>query len=103
MKKFALLLAACAVIALVSVPAAQAADGKALYEGKCAMCHGKDGVAKAVAKGSANLNDAKWQTATKVEAIETVITDGKGKLKGYKDKMSAEEIKAVAAYVKTIK
>ena len=103
MKKFALLLAACAVIALVSMPAAQAADGKALYEGKCAMCHGKDGVAKPMAKGSANLNDAKWQEATKVEAIETVITAGKGKMKGYKDKMSAEEIKAVAAYVKTIK
>ena len=103
MKKLALMLAACAVIALVSVPAAQAADGKALYEGKCAMCHGKDGVAKAVAKGSANLNDAKWQADTKVEAIETVITDGKGKMKGYKDKMAADEIKAVAAYVKTLK
>ena len=103
MKKLALLLAACALIALVVAPAAQAADGKALYEGKCAMCHGKDGVAKAVAKGSANFNDAKWQAATKVEAVETVITDGKGKMKGYKDKMSAEEIKAVAAYVKTMK
>ena len=102
MKKLALLLAACAVIALAAAPA-QAADGKALYEAKCAMCHGKDGVAKAVAKGSANLNDAKWQADTKVEAIETVITDGKGKMKGYKDKMAADEIKATAAYVKTLK
>jgi mono/diheme cytochrome c family protein len=32
-----------------------------------------------------------------------VIADGKGKMKGYKDKMAADEIKAVAAYVKTIK
>ena len=103
MKKLALLLAACAVIALVSVPVAQAADGKALFEGKCAMCHGKDGVAKPMAKGSANFNDAKWQGATKADAIVTVIADGKGKMKGYKDKMSAEEIKAVADYVKTIK
>jgi len=103
MKKLALLLATCAVIALVSVPVAQAADGKALFEGKCAMCHGKDGVAKPMAKGSANFNDAKWQAATKVEAVATVITDGKGKMKGYKDKMTAEEIKAVADYVKTIK
>ena len=78
-------------------------DGKALYETKCAMCHGKDGVAKPMAKGSANLNDAKWQEATKVEAVETVVTDGKGKMKGYKDKMSGEEIKAVATYVKTLK
>ena len=103
MKKLALLLAACAVIALAVAPAAQAADGKALYDAKCAMCHGKDGVAKPMAKGSANLNDAKWQEATKVEAVETVVTDGKGKMKGYKDKMSGEEIKAVATYVKTLK
>jgi cytochrome c6 len=104
MKKLAMLLAAVAVVAVVSAPAAQAAaDGKALYDAKCAMCHGKDGVAKAMAKGSANLNDAKWQEATKVEAIETVITDGKGKMKGYKDKMTAEEIKAVATYTKTLK
>ena len=104
MKKLALLFAAVAVIALASAPAAQAAaDGKALFDAKCAMCHGKDGVAKPMAKGSANFNDVKWQAATKAEAIETVITDGKGKMKGYKDKMSAEEIKAVAAYVKTIK
>ena len=104
MKKLAMLLAAFAVIALVGAPAAQAAaDGKALYDAKCAMCHGKDGLAKPTAKGSANLNDAKWQEATKVEAIETVITDGKGKMKGYKDKMTAEEIKAVATYTKTLK
>jgi len=104
MKKLAMLLAVVAVIALVSAPAAQAAaDGKALFDAKCAMCHGKDGVAKPMAKGSANFNDAKWQEATKVEAIETVVTDGKNKMKGYKDKMSGEEIKAVAGYVKTIK
>jgi cytochrome c6 len=104
MKKLALSLVALVVIALASAPLAHAAaDGKALYDAKCAMCHGKDGVAKAMAKGSANFNDAKWQAATKVEALETTITDGKGKMKGFKDKMSAEEIKAVAAYVKTIK
>jgi cytochrome c6 len=104
MKKLVMLLAVVAVIALVSAPVAQAeADGKALYDAKCAMCHGKDGVAKPMAKGSAHFNDAKWQEATKVEAIETVIADGKGKMKGYKDKMSGEEIKAVATYVKTIK
>jgi cytochrome c oxidase cbb3-type subunit 3 len=103
MKKLVLLAAACAVIALAAAPAAQAADGKALYDAKCAMCHGKDGVAKPMAKPSANLNDAKWQEATKVEAIVAVTTDGKGKMKGYKDKMTADEIKAVAEYVKTLK
>lgn len=104
MKKLVGLLAAFAVVALVAVPLAHAeADGKALYDAKCAMCHGKDGVAKSVAKGSGNFNDAKWQEANGADVIEKVITDGKGKMKGYKDKMSGDEIKAVAKYVKTIK
>ncbi len=104
MKRLALLFAVIAAIALASAPAAQAAaDGKALFDAKCAMCHGKDGVAKPIAKGSANFNDAKWQAATKAEAIETVVTNGKNKMKGFKDKLAADEIKAVAAYVKTIK
>ena len=103
-KKLALSLVALAVIALASAPAAQAAaDGKALYDAKCAMCHGKDGVAKPMAKGSANLNDAQWQAATKAEAIEVVISDGKGKMKGLKGKLTPEEIKAVAGHVKTMK
>jgi cytochrome c6 len=103
-KKLALSVVALALIALASAPAAHAAaNGKALFDAKCAMCHGKDGVAKPMAKGSANFNDAKWQAATKLEAIETAITDGKGKMKGYKGKMTPEEIKAVAEYVKTLK
>ncbi len=56
-----------------------------------------------MAKGSANFNDAKWQAATKAEAIEIVISEGKGKMKGLKGKMTPEQIKAVADYVKTIK
>jgi cytochrome c6 len=103
MKKLALLLCALALIALAGAPAAQAADGKALYDAKCAMCHGKDGVAKPMAKGSANLNDPKYQEATTSEELVAVIENGKGKMKGFKGKMTPEEIKAVADYVKTLK
>jgi mono/diheme cytochrome c family protein len=83
--------------------AADAPDGKALYESKCALCHGKDGVAKATAKGSSNLNDAKFQEANTAKAIEAIITDGKGKMKGLKDKVTPEQIAAIAAHVKTLK
>ena len=88
---------------LVAAPALAAdADGKALFESKCVMCHGKDGVAKPMAKGSANFNDAAWQKANTVEAIEKIATDGKGKMKGYAGKLTPEEIKAVASHVKTL-
>lgn len=86
-----------------AVVAADGPDGKALYESKCAMCHGKDGVAKSMAKGAANFNDAKWQAATSREAIEKIMTEGKRKMKSFKGKLNAEQIKAIAAHVKTLK
>jgi mono/diheme cytochrome c family protein len=94
-----------AVVALLGVAAiaADAPDGKALFESKCAMCHGKDGVAKSTAKGAANFNDPKFQAANTAKAIETIIADGKGKMKGLKDKLTPEQVSAIAAHVKTLK
>ena len=77
-------------------------EAQALYDKKCAMCHGKDGVAKKMAEGSANLNDAAWQEATSVEDIVKTSTEGRGKMKGLEGKLTADEIKAVAGYVKTL-
>jgi mono/diheme cytochrome c family protein len=103
MKKW-LPVATLLAVSLAAAPFALAADdGKTLYDSKCAMCHGKDGVAKSMAKGSANLNDPKWQEANSVDAIAKTITDGKGKMPAEKDKLTADQIKAIAAYVKTIK
>ncbi len=88
---------------LAAAPAALAEDeGQALYDKKCAMCHGKDGVAKAMAKGSANLNDAEWQKATSVEDIVKVTLEGKGKMPKYDGKLTHEQIKSVAEYVKKL-
>jgi cytochrome c6 len=104
MNKPVRLLSALAVMALAAAPLARAAeDGKALYDAKCAMCHGKDGVAKPMAKGSANFNDAKFQADMTADKVTAVIENGKGKMPGYKGKLTPEQIKAVADYVKTIK
>ena len=98
---------AIAGICLMGVVLGQAAvaaeDGAALYKAKCAMCHSDNGVAKKMAEPSANLNDPKWQEANPVEAIAKVITEGKGKMVGYKDKITKEQIDAIAAHVKTLK
>ncbi|TDI11734.1 MAG: cytochrome c [Acidobacteria bacterium] len=92
-----------AVVALV--PSLSLADdaGKVLFDRKCAMCHGVDGVAKNMAAGSANLNDPEWQEANSAESIVTVITEGKGRMKGYDGRLTEAEIKQIADYVKTLK
>jgi len=83
-------------------PAQEAPDGKALYDKKCAMCHGKDGVAKKMAAGSVNLNDPEWQKVTELVTIIGQINEGKGKMKPYKDKFSPAEVEAIARYTKTL-
>ena len=82
--------------------AAKDDSGKQLYAKKCAMCHGKDGVAKAMADGSSNLNEKEWQKANPPEAIAKVISEGRGRMKGYEGRLSDAEIKLIAEYVKTL-
>ena len=97
------LLALVPVAALIVLPALAAEDGKTLYEAKCALCHGKDGVAKSTAKGSANLNDPEWQKANGAEAIAKVAAEGKNKMPKYQEKLTPDQIKLIAEYVKTLK
>jgi mono/diheme cytochrome c family protein len=79
-----------------------AEDGKALYDSKCALCHGKDGVAKPPAKGSKNFNDPAFQAETSPDTIAKMIADGKNKMPAFKSKLSPEQITAIAAHVKTL-
>jgi cytochrome c6 len=101
--RFALVLA---ILALMLAPTlAFAADGAAVYKTKCATCHGADGAGqtgmgktlKLRALGSADV-----QKTTDAD-LEKIIADGKGKMPGYKGKLSADEIKAVVAFIRTLK
>jgi len=95
-----------AIVAMVLAPlAAFAADGAAVYKAKCASCHGPDGKGetsigksmKLKSLGSADVQKTSDADLTKV------IADGKGKMPAYKAKLSADEIKAVVAYIRTLK
>ena len=79
------------------------ADGAADYKAKCASCHGADG-AGAMAKkmGSRDLNSADFQKTSEADVV-AVIAKGKGKMPGYEGKLTADQITAVAKYVKTLK
>lgn len=96
MKRIATVVAAAAL----AVPAlARAEDAAALFSQKCASCHGKDGKGSPVGK-KMGVQDLAAVKAGEAE-IEKAIADGKGKMPAYKGKLSAEQIKSLASYVKS--
>ena len=86
-----------------SVPAADAA---AIYSAKCAKCHGSDGsgVEKYKKKGQKAFTDAAWQKTRSDAQLSASITNGKGEaMAAWKGKLTPEEIKALVAYVRSLK
>jgi mono/diheme cytochrome c family protein len=73
-------------------------DGGALYDSKCALCHGKDGAGLPNWRslGQPDLTKAEWQKSHTDEQIAESIKNGKGKfMPGFKSKLSEQEIGAV--------
>lgn len=93
------------LVLVASSAKAQAAVGLALYEKSCKMCHGADGTPPAamlkMLPTLPNLS-AKFMEGRSTDSVVKVISNGttSGKMKGYKDKLSPDQIKAVAGYVK---
>lgn len=82
--------------------AADEGGGEAIYKARCAACHGKDGVPKGFAETSPAFNDEAWKKANSTEAIEKVVAEGRKKMPAFKNKLRPEQIRAVAAYLKTL-
>jgi mono/diheme cytochrome c family protein len=77
-------------------------EGQELYQKKCAMCHGANGVAKPTGKGSANLNDPEWQKATTDEAIAKVTLEGKNKMPKFEGKLTPEQVQAIIDHIRKL-
>jgi mono/diheme cytochrome c family protein len=73
-----------------------AAPGEAVFTSNCASCHTL-AAAKATGAVGPNLDQLKPDAAT----VEAKVTAGGGSMPSFKDRLSAEEIKAVADYVAT--
>ena len=88
-------------------PAAPAIDGKPLYDRHCKACHAPDGKGTESMKKNniPDLTDRAWQSSHGKGKIVDVLNRGVDgtKMKAFKDKLSADEIAAVAAYVKKLK
>ena len=79
------------------------ADGAALFNSKCAFCHGKDGVGLPnwKSKGQPDFTNSEWQKAHTDEQIAESIKNGKGKnMPAFKGKLSDEETGAVVHQIR---
>jgi mono/diheme cytochrome c family protein len=80
-----------------------AADAAATWSQHCASCHGKDGSGNTMMGKKLGVKDyAKDQGFSDGEAAN-IIKNGKGKMKGFKDKLSDTDVKALVAYVRSLK
>lgn len=78
--------------------AACAADGEAVFNAQCAMCHAKGGNLMGAGKSLSKADLEKNGVNTK-EAIAGLVAKGKAPMPGFEGKLSADEISAVTAYV----
>ena len=90
-------------IIIASAGISLAADAAANWNQLCASCHGKDGSGTTTMGKKLGVKDySKSQGFSDAEAAN-VIKNGKGKMKGYKAKLSDADVKALVAYVRSLK
>jgi len=68
--------------------------GQQVYSRNCAACHGADGKGK--------TGPRLVGTSLSSDAIEKKVTNGGTQMPAFKDRLSPTEIKAVAAYVRSL-
>jgi mono/diheme cytochrome c family protein len=96
---------------IASALSVRAADAKENWTKYCAQCHGPDGTANTpMGKklNAKNLTDPKVQAAfTDAKAAtsikEGVKENGKVTMKAFGDKLGDDEVKALVAYVRSLK
>lgn len=80
---------------------ADAAAGEATFKAKCAGCHGADGKGKASMQNT-DLTTADAQKMSDAD-LSGVITNGKApKMPPYKS-LSADQVKDLVSYIRTLK
>jgi cytochrome c6 len=96
---------ALALLALAAgSPAKAAEDGAALFKSNCVVCHGADGTGTPTGKAlkAPDLHSEVVQKMTDKQ-IADQIADGKNNMPPFKGTLSADQIKALVAYVRTFK
>ena len=97
-RKIALLLATI----VSSAEIASAADAAANWATNCASCHGKDGSGNPAMGKLGRKDFTKKQSFSDASATNT-IKNGKEEMPGFGSTLSDADIKALVAYIRTLK
>jgi len=93
------------VVVLVGAGRAQAQAAADLYKTKCQACHGPDGTGNTTMGkklGARDFHSPEVQKMTDAQLIE-IITKGKEKMPAYgAGKLTADQIKGLASYVREL-
>ena len=78
----------------------------AIYNRRCASCHGKDGRAKtfkAKFNHARDLTNSQWQAQVSDEQLYNSIMNGRGKMPAFGKKLTEEQVDALVSYVRSLK
>jgi mono/diheme cytochrome c family protein len=98
--------AALAAVLLLATPALSADDTRSEnFQTHCVVCHGEDGrgqTEEGKKKGARDLTNVRWQDKVDDSRLQRSITKGHDKMPSFEKKLSADEIKALVAEVRTL-
>jgi mono/diheme cytochrome c family protein len=105
MKNFTMAVLTVLAFTLVFTTWSLADSGADTFKAKCAMCHGPDGKGDTSMGKTLKLRDlgsADVQGQSDAD-LTNIITNGKGKMPKYDGKLTADQIKDVVKYIRTLK
>lgn len=74
-----------------------------LYDHKCAICHGKDGLGNTAKGKKVHVKDVHANMKDSEADMIKAVTDGKGDdMDSYKKEFTAEQIKALVSYYRSL-
>jgi mono/diheme cytochrome c family protein len=83
--------------AMATNQSTNASTGQDIFNANCISCHGSDG--KLGLQGAPDLTTSEKNITEKIE----IIKNGKGVMSGFNDRLTDEQIQAVAEYTETLK
>ena len=88
----------------MALPVMAAEDGAALFQSKCAVCHGKTGAADTSIGKSKNIKDLASEDIQKLTDDQLTDFIANGKAHGFKAKgLTDDQIKALVTFIRTLK